>query len=378
MLARFTTNRAQTLRLLAATVVFWTLVLSYFSARHLLPTVSVSHFASFLNSGSTESSEEIPNIVHFAHLIRPNATGGKEITFQFRHFVAIYSAYYHLNPTTIYIHTDAAPSEIANVKSSTNKYTRIIANLPSVVFNHETIDDVTVKGFEVKLIPAKSDFLRTRVMRNWGGIYLDSDAYVIRDLTPLRKAGFKNVVGRQVDKKVACGTFLSVPGSDMVTAYNELQPLVFNGEWTPHSVDLMTALAYDFSVRDKEVLILEHEAFFPGGWTPKDLEIMYKMNPKDEGTVGNKAPPWESPRTQIDEYVKGFKLKTDKAWKYDWRTSYVIHGWGSGIHGDILKNFGDYGGITPKYVLGRNSNFGRAVYEAIKNAVDTGIIEADN
>jgi len=138
-------------------------------------------------------------------------------------------------------------------------------------------------------------------MRRWGGIYLDIDAYVIRDLSPLRKAGYKNVVGRQLDKKVACGTFMSVPGSDLVTAYNMLQPVVFNGEWTPHSVDLMTALAYDFSVRDKEVLILEHEAFFPGGWFPEDLALLYKAHDTDEGTVGNQV----RPRTGIEEYVRG-------------------------------------------------------------------------
>src|SRR5579859_2755539 len=260
MLTRFATNRAQTLRILSVTAAFSILVGIYFSARHVFPTVSISHLSTF------RGSEEIPNIVHFAHLIRPNATGGKEITFKFQQFVAIYSAHYHLHPSTLYIHTDAAPSEIANVKSSTNNYTRIIADLPNVVFNHETIEDFTVKGIEIKLMPAKSDFLRTRVMRKWGGVYLDSDAYVIRDLGPLRKAGFKNVVGRQIDKKVACGTFLSVPGSDLVTAYNMLQPLIYNGEWTPHSVDLMTVLAHDFSARDKEVLILEQEAFFPGGW----------------------------------------------------------------------------------------------------------------
>jgi hypothetical protein len=376
MLARFTTNRAQALRLISATVVFSGLLIFYFSARHLFPTISISHLPTFRSP-----EEEIPNIVHFAHLIPgpANATDSKEIKFKFRNFIAIYSAYYHLHPSTIYIHTDAAPSTIANVKNSTDKYTKIIANIPNVVFNHEVIEDFTTKGFEIKTMAAKSDFLRTRVMRKWGGIYLDIDAYVIRDLSPLRKAGYKNVVGRQVDKKVACGTFLSVPGSDLVTAYNMLQPLVFNGDWTPHSVDLMTTLAYDFSVREKEVLILEHEAFFPGGWDPLDLEIMYKANSQDERTVGNEVPLANGSRTQIEDYVKGFKLRTDRGWKYDWRVSYVMHGWGSGMHGQAFeKNFGKFGGVTPRYVLEGNSNFGRAVYAAVKDALDSGIINLED
>jgi len=327
--------------------------------------------------GEKEQEEKIPNIVHFAHLIPSPAdsTGEKEIKFSFRNFVAIYSAHYHLQPATIYIHTDAAPSTIANVKSSADKYTKIIANLPNVVFNHEVIDDATERGFKIRLMASKSDFLRTRVMRRWGGTYLDIDAYVIRDLTPLRKAGYKNVVGRQLDKKVACGTFMSVPGSDLVTAYNMLQPVVFNGEWTPHSVDLMTALAYDFSARDKEVLILEHEAFFPGGWFPEDLALLYKAHDTDEGTVGNQV----RPRTGIEEYVQGFMLKTNRGWKYDWRASYVVHGWGNNMHGaEFEMNFGEFGGVTPRYVLEGNSNFGRAVYAAVKDAVDKGIIEVED
>ena len=218
-------------------------------------------------------------------------------------------------------------------------------------------------------------------MRRWGGIYLDTDAYVIRDLGPLRKAGFKNVVGRQIDKKVACGTFLSVPGSDLVTAYNMLQPLIYNGEWTPHSVDLMTVLAHDFSARDKEVLILEQEAFFPGGWGLEDLEKMYKVNMAEEQSVGNEIPPPDSSgglRTHIEDYVEAFELKRREGWEYDWRQSYVIHGWGSGHYGESFeKNFGKFKGITPEYVLSRTSNFGRAVYQAVAHAANEGIIDVD-
>lgn len=218
-------------------------------------------------------------------------------------------------------------------------------------------------------------------MRRWGGIYLDTDAYVIRDLAPLRRAGFKNVVGRQMDKKVACGTFLSVPGSDLVTAYNMLQPLIYNGEWTPHSVDLMTTLAHDFSARDKEVLILEQEAFFPGGWNIEDLEKMYKVNTEEERRVGNKIP--SSPgllglQTNIEDYVEAFESKRPRGWEYDWRQSYVIHGWGSAQYDDKFDlNFGKFQGITPEYVLSRKSNFGRAVYEAVAHAADEGILDVD-
>jgi hypothetical protein len=52
----------------------------------------------------------------------------------------------------------------------------------------------------------QSDFVRTRVMKRLGGIYLDEDAYVVRDVVSLRQAGFRNVVGKQTDSMIACVT----------------------------------------------------------------------------------------------------------------------------------------------------------------------------
>jgi len=65
-------------------------------------------------------------------------------------------------------------------------------------------------------------------------------------------------------------------------------------------------------------------------------------------------------------------LKTNRGWKYDWRASYVVHG------AEFEMNFGEFGGVTPRYVLEGNSNFGRAVYAAVKDAVDKGIIEMED
>lgn len=36
--------------------------------------------------------------------------------------------------------------------------------------------------------------------------------------------------------------------------------------------------------------------------------------------------------------------------------------------------FGKFGGITLEYVLAQNNNFARAVYPAVKHALDNGII----
>src|SRR5205814_1162878 len=130
------------------------------------------------------------------------------------------------------------------------------------IFNYEESPDQTSKGLPIDLLPHKADFLRTRVMKKWGGIYLDQDAYVIRDLAPLRYTGFQLVVGGAVEG-TGNGMFLSTPENEMITAYHALQDTVFDGGWVTHSVVLLSRLVTEFVVIDSQVLVLEQEAFFP-------------------------------------------------------------------------------------------------------------------
>src|SRR5579862_2317354 len=63
--------------------------------------------------------QEIPNIVHFVHLLSPPTRSNPEphLNFEFSHFIAIYSAYIYLRPDVIYIHTDA-DADSANEQST--------------------------------------------------------------------------------------------------------------------------------------------------------------------------------------------------------------------------------------------------------------------
>ena len=58
----------------------------------------------------------------------------------------------------------------------------------------------------------------------------------------------------------------------------------------------------------------------------------------------------------------------------------MLHGWTSGIKTELNDRerealFGTFGGISPDYVLARSSNFARAVYPALKHALDSGILD---
>ena len=76
------------------------------------------------------------------------------------------------------------------IKRSTSPWTKAVSKLPKVKFSLQTPPDHTTSGVAIPKLPNQSAFVRTGILREYGGIYLDEDAYVLRDLAPLRRMGF--------------------------------------------------------------------------------------------------------------------------------------------------------------------------------------------
>ena len=61
-------------------------------------------------------------------------------------------------------------------------------------------------------------------------------------------------------------------------------------------------------------------------------------------------------------------------WEADYSSTYALHAFRSTDHSVPINNFD---GITMEYVLARQSNFARAVYPAIRHAIEAGIVSPD-
>lgn len=316
----------------------------------------------------------IPNIVHFVHLLPESEISVLE--FSFRQFIAVYSALYHLKPDKIYIHTNSEKQIIDDAKTSTDKYLKLIANLPNVVFNHEVPPNRTTSGLAIENLAHRADFVRTKMLKKHGGIYLDDDAYVLRDMSPLRHMGFDNVLGLQANDEVCNAVLVCAPGNDLIVAYDALEDKIFDGSWSAHSVGLLTTLHADYSALENSVLTLPHDAFFPGSWMTQDLIWMYQVY-QDQG------PPVavnHDTRNQSD-FIASFQSQHPQTWQHDWRTSYTLHGWTAGFAHftpeERKKLFGTFDGITLDYVLAQTSNFARAVFPAINHAVMNKVLDLE-
>ncbi|KFY16416.1 hypothetical protein V492_01354 [Pseudogymnoascus sp. VKM F-4246] len=325
----------------------------------------------------SNSHSSIPNLVHYVHIM-PDGPDG-DIKFGLKHFLSVYSTKFYFNPDTIYLHTDASYASIERARDSPlatapNKWANLILNLPSVVVNRVSPPEkasgsgVTIKGLE-----HKSDFVRAEVVYEHGGMYVDFDVYALRDVKPLREAGFANVLGRQKKGQVNSGCWMSQKGSTLMKMWVEGQHEVYDGRWTTHSNDLLTSLADRNSNGGlltsigeylkpgekevgNEILILDEKAFAPTSWEVKDATALFEGHPESvgNGTTRDHTPEWE----------------------VSYSSSYVLHAFKASGFNKIP--YFDPEGITMRYLLAQHSNFARAIYPSVKHAIDAGIISADD
>jgi hypothetical protein len=177
----------------------------------------------------------IPNLVHYVWILKDAA----ELRLGFKFFISIYSAYLFWRPERIYIHTDAAPEVIQRARASGTPWTRRILAIPGVELNNVEVPTATQKGVEIRWVEHKADFLRLAALREYGGVYLDTDAIPLRDIADLRNSGFRNVIGQQLGLAMWArdylnnGVMMAVPNSNFMCAPLPLYPLSLNYPFTP-------------------------------------------------------------------------------------------------------------------------------------------------
>lgn len=154
---------------------------------------------------AVKQSPVIPNLVHYVWLLKDPA----ELRLGFKFFVSIYSAHLFWHPDRIYIHTDAAPEVISRARDSGTPWTRRILAIPNLEFNHVVAPLATNKGVKIERTEHKADFLRLSALREFGGVYLDTDAIPLRDIADLRTSGFRAVIGQQLGLSIWQANYLN-------------------------------------------------------------------------------------------------------------------------------------------------------------------------
>jgi hypothetical protein len=316
------------------------------------------------------SRRSIPNIVHYVQLLK---NPDSNLTLGFEAFLSVYAASLYYKPNHIYIHTDAPDSVLEHAISAGGepwqRWTRRISTIPGVSFMPVAAPNYTTsRGQQVQIIEHKSDFVRMEVVHKYGGIYLDFDVHPLRDIRVLRNAGFANVVGRERNGGINNGVWLSQPRTAMLQLWMRDAPIVYDGRWTTHSVELLTKIAERLVWTPGEVLIMDEKAFAPTSWVLESVQNLFEPQP-------HASADWQG-HLALDADILDAKQRYDhpvevKAdWQLDFSSTYALHA--------FKKHGSPHMAITPRDVLSRQSNFARAVYPVARKAFEAGLFSLDD
>lgn len=320
-------------------------------------------------------SDVIPNTVHFVYIL---ADGREEFGFQFSHFLSIYAAWHYWKPQAIYLHTNAradGPAVARARDGRSGKWDRYIFSLFGLRVNTVAVPTHAGNGKELANMEHKSDFVRVRAVHDLGGVYIDWDVHALRDIAPVRESGFRAVAGRQLGGQLNSGTFLSAPGSRMISLWKERMHGAYTGGWTTHSNEVLTEVGERLVREPGEMLIMEREAFAPGSWETADSDMLFEVHNDTASNLEGVAQ--GDPLPAHDEAFSDRWDHPDQFpdWARDWSSTYLLHAFSPNRWGHKVPGFEH---ITPRYVLERQSNFARAVYPIAKIMYDRGLIQIDD
>lgn len=309
----------------------------------------------------------IPNIVHYVWLL----DGREHLSLELKIFISVYSTSLYFKPDTIYIHTDATPEQWEYARTKGDQTTRWTLAIANVKHNQVTAPTHTMKCTQILKIQHKSDFVRTEQLHKFGGVYLDTDVIPLRDVKLLRESGFKNIMGIEERGRVNNGFVLAQPGSILQSIFKSEQHEAFDNRWTTHSVNLLSDLAYRLQPVPMEVLILGIKIFSPSSWKKEDIRSLFNPHTETPAEAPNREDLIAKTPTTFDEAVDYWKrARTDSkpSWEIDYSGSYVIHAFDG--HDNYWPEH-----VDMEYIMARQSNYARAVFPAVKHAIENKNIE---
>jgi hypothetical protein len=337
--------------IITAVALLMTMALVWSSSSKIQP------MAQRISQASTRP-DAIPNIVHYVQMQKNEHA---ELTFKFEAFLSMYSALRMLKPDAIYIHTDFNESMVARAKESGSKWTRIMLNTyPDIVkVNYVTVPTYT-NGHKIVAVEHRSDMIRFEQTHDKGGMYLDTDVVCLRDSKPLREAGFRNVVGRELRDGINNGLFMTQKGSTLAKL------MIKDQAWTTHSVELLTSIAQRLAWIPNEVLIMEMKAFAPTSWESPSAQALFNVHEEKIPQFPQKNEP-----DNLDSWARWQDRGKAAEWEIDFSETYFLHA----FHNHFADIPG-FKGVSVKYVMDRTSNYALATWPIVNMCVKEGVCDA--
>ncbi|XP_013774993.1 uncharacterized protein LOC106459864 [Limulus polyphemus] len=185
----------------------------------------------------------VPNVVHFVKL--------ENHELEFVDMISIKAAFLHQHPEKILIHCDC--------QTLSGKYWEMVKDLPGLEIKFIQ-KPIYIFGQKLSSVYHASDIARLRILMSEGGIFLDSDAYVVKSLDPFRK--FEMAIGWPPEQNLGTQVIIAHKNARFLKlwyhSYKYYKPerWYYNAGELPTQMilmrqpDLVHRVPYDFGVHD--------------------------------------------------------------------------------------------------------------------------------
>ncbi|KAL5020456.1 hypothetical protein ScPMuIL_003348 [Solemya velum] len=203
----------------------------------------------------------VPNIVHFVWFQLERLS--------FYHFLSILSAHMFLKPCLILIHGDVLPA---------GEYWGKLLDIVTNVVHVRSDPPSQVFGKNLSWIQHKSDIHRIEVMKEYGGIYLDTDLIVLQSFEFLRN--YTYTMGMEDDVGLGNGIILAQKNATFLHHWYQSYKTYDPGEWAAHSVVESFQLSKQFP--DLIHVMNKTSIYTPSYW---QTDLIYKDNYDWSGNI---------------------------------------------------------------------------------------------
>lgn len=207
-----------------------------------------------------KNDTNIPKKIHFIWFSKGKA-------FNMVNYIAVKSALYHNPGYQVYFHCDDTPKNNIYYDNLKNK----------VIINHIT-EPLSLNGHIFEYFQNKADFIRINILKDFGGIYLDTDVILLKNLDRFLHhhyvMGYERPNISEAANYFLCNAvIMSEPNNELlkewIHIYNSSWGEDFIGWWMGHSVVVPSHLRKKYNYL---MTLLPNFMFYPFLWD--DLSIL--------------------------------------------------------------------------------------------------------
>ncbi|XP_022321629.2 uncharacterized protein LOC111123532 isoform X2 [Crassostrea virginica] len=199
-----------------------------------------------------QTSTAVPNIAHYIWFSK------REMNFY--HFLSFISALKHINPCLLLVHGEV-PYGL---------YWEYIVLIANNIINVKMEPPMEIFGKKIGRVEHQADVARLLVLKEYGGIYLDTDEVILRSLEDLMDYNF--TLSHATDNNLSNGLILSTPNATFISHWLDGYKTYNKAQWAYHS----TILPNQLSLKYPHLLHVENKTFVRPNYT--QLPLLFQKN----------------------------------------------------------------------------------------------------